>query len=178
MRMNMWQVSSCAHPHRDFLTPVRCGNPSDPGWGKSRLESMTRGGLWVGKGATTCGVTPCHARWAGAGFALASYGPKAPHCNMSSGSLDGIVIQKPAAQRLLALHLVGQGGLGRVIEVQRHDVADTLMWSAGVMVFLDVTQGVMQMGLAQENQLVEGLPNLAYMPLSVRITKGRMRGRF
>ena len=102
---------------------------------------------------------------------------KAPHCNMSSGSLDGIVIQKPA-QRLLALHLVGQGGLGGVIEVQRHDVADTLMWSAGVMVFLDVTQGVMQMGLAQENQLVEGLPNLAYMPLSVRITKGRMRGRF
>ena len=39
------------------------------------------------------------------------------------------------------------------------------------MMFLDVTQGVMQMGLAQENQLVEGLPNLAYMPLSVRITK-------
>src|SRR5712671_3076541 len=72
---------------------------------------------------------------------------KAPHCNMSSGSLDGIAIQKPA-QRLLALHLVGQGGLGGVIEVQRHDVADTLMWSAGVMVFLDVTQGVMQMGLA------------------------------
>src|SRR6266478_1803378 len=53
---------------------------------------------------------------------------KAPHCKMSSGSLDGIVIQKPA-QRLLALHLVGQGGLGGVIEVQRHDVADTLMWS-------------------------------------------------
>jgi hypothetical protein len=87
------------------------------------------------------------------------------------------VIQEPA-QRLLALHLGRHGGLSGVIEIQRNDVTDTLMWPAGVMVFLDITQGVTQMGLPQEHQLVEGLPNLAYMPLSVRITKGRMRGRF
>ena len=102
---------------------------------------------------------------------------KASHGKTSSGSLDGIVIQEPA-QRLLALHVGRQGGLGGVIEIQRQDVADTLMWSAGVMVFLDAAQGVTQMGLAQENQLVEGLPDLARLPLSVRITKGRMWGRF
>ena len=57
------------------------------------------------------------------------------------------MIQKPA-QHLLALHLGRQGGLGGVIEVQRNDVTDTLMWSAGVMVFSDVGHGVAQMGLA------------------------------
>lgn len=87
---------------------------------------------------------------------------KASKCKASGGSPDGIVIQKPA-QCLLALQLGRQGGLDGIIEIQRNDVTDTLMWSAGVMVFFDAAQGVTQMGLAQENQLVEGLSNLAYM---------------
>jgi hypothetical protein len=72
------------------------------------------------------------------------------------------VIQKPA-QHFLALYRGQQSGLSGVIKTQRDDVADTLMGSTGVMVLLDVAQGVTKVGLAQENQLVERLSDLAYL---------------
>ena len=46
------------------------------------------------------------------------------------------------------------------------------------MMFFDRDEAPAQVRLAQQYQIVEGFTNFAYMPLSVRITKGRMRGRF
>ena len=83
------------------------------------------------------------------------------------------MIQK-AAQCLLALYLVRQGRLSGIIKAQRNQVAEPLMRTAGIMICLDLTQHPAQVGLAQQDHLVESFPDFPNVSLGISIALRRV----
>ena len=83
-----------------------------------------------------------------------------------------------AAQDLVAFYFGRRCRRDGVIEAQRDEIADSLMWPNSVMMFLDRAQAPAQVRLAQQDQTVEGLTNFAYVSFRVGVAERRMWGRF
>jgi hypothetical protein len=70
----------------------------------------------------------------------------------SSSILDEVMIQEVPKQ-LYALHLRRQRRLNGIIEFQRDDIAEPLVWMSAVVMFLDRTQGAARAGITEQNQV-------------------------
>ena len=114
----------------------------------------------------------------GARVQLVITGARAFRCSKSSGRLLYRVVFQKAAQSGLASYLCREGRLGRVIEVQWDNIADSLMRALGVVMALDRGQCSPQVRFAQQNQIIERFADFSDMALGVRTAKRGMRGRF
>ena len=96
----------------------------------------------------------------------------------SSGRvLDGVMIQE-AAQGRLALNVRFHRRCGGVIKAQRNNITDSLVWAASIVIGLDDGERAAEVGLTEENQAIERLPDFLYMTLRERICTGVNEGVF
>ncbi len=89
-----------------------------------------------------------------------------------------VTTARQATQVRFALDLRWERGLGRVIKALRNNIAQALVRALSVVMVLDGGQCTAQMGLTQQNQWGQRLPNFSHMPFRIRMAARCVGGNF
>ena len=87
---------------------------------------------------------------------------KAAEVKASSSFLNGVMIQE-ATQALLALDMPGERWSLRIVKAYRNNIADSLMRALGVLMVLDCFERAAQVGLTQQDQIIERFAAFSHM---------------
>ena len=82
-----------------------------------------------------------------------------------SGSLLNVIVIEQAAKTGITFHVLGEGRLRWVFEIEGNPVPDALMRTAKVVVPLDLLHRVVKLIFSHEDEIVEGASRFAHKSL-------------